>query len=146
VLPRLGSPGKVSLASLRGRPVVVNFFASWCPPCRKELPLLAEAYDSELPGRGSRSGSSGAVRPPVEFIGVDTNDSASAARALVKESGVRYRIAFDPSATLANGPYELFGLPDTIFIARDGNVAHIERGQLTKAVLDHWMSVIEASR
>src|SRR5262249_46796725 len=76
-LPALGHPGQdISLAQYADRPVIVNFFASWCVPCRKETPLLARFYRTEH-GR-------------VPIIGIDANDQQRAALTFVSAAGVRY--------------------------------------------------------
>src|SRR5262249_28289785 len=79
----LGHPARqLSLQSMAGHPVIVNFFASWCGPCQQETPLIARFYRA-------RQGH-------VAIIGVDVNDSAAKAVAFVRKSGVTYPVAVDP--------------------------------------------------
>ena len=104
----LGHPGRqLSLQSMTGHPVIVNFFASWCEPCQKETPLIAQFYRARQ-GR-------------VAIIGVDVNDSAAKAMAFVRKSGVTYPVAVDPMPMKASIAYNLPGLPATFFL----NARHV---------------------
>ena len=120
----LGDPGKqVALRTDAGRPVIINFFASWCTPCRKETPLLASFYRSHH-GR-------------VLVIGVDANDKNSAALAFLRAHGVGYPVGFDPSASVAVS-YAVAALPQTFFLnARHQIVRHV-LGAVTARELDSW--------
>src|SRR6266498_901592 len=102
-LPALGHPGQsVSLAQFADRPVIVNFFASWCVPCRKETPLLARFFRA-------RHGN-------VAVIGIDVNDQTSAALAFVRKTGVTYPVATEPASGSTVVAYDLPGLPATFFL------------------------------
>lgn len=105
-LPLLTNPGEqLNLGSLRGKAVVVNFWASWCTPCRAEMPLLQASYSAH---HGS-----------VAFVGVDVNDTGSAAQAFLAQVHVSYPVVSDPHGLLVNG-YGLEGLPTTEFISPSG--------------------------
>jgi peroxiredoxin len=108
-LPRLEGSGHVSLASLRGKTVVLNFFASWCDPCKREAP------DLEALWRRYRSDG-------VVVLGVDSGDAAGDARRFLRAHGVTYPIVFDPHEKLAQGSYAVPGLPVTYVINRAGRV------------------------
>jgi len=110
----------LSLAKFRGHPLVINFWASWCGPCRTEMPLLEKAFRSE----GGK----------VDFLGVDTNDSSGAARSFLQRVSVAYPVASDPKGSLA-AKYGLFGLPTTIFISSTGKVVGRHIGQLRATTL-----------
>jgi len=110
----------LSLSSFRGRPLVINFWASWCIPCRTEMPLLEQAYRSE----GGK----------VQFLGVDSNDTSDAARSFVKQVGVTYPVVFDGAGGTATH-YGLFGLPTTIFISSSGKIMGRFIGQLRASSL-----------
>ena len=115
-LPSLRAPrSSLTLASFRGRPVVVNFWASWCVPCRTEMTLLEQAYQAHH-GR-------------VVFIGVDTHDTPGAARAFLAQVHVTYPTLSDVDGQTALS-YALFGLPTTIFISSNGTELGRHIGQL----------------
>lgn len=116
-LPSLRHPGKnVSLAQFRGHPVVVNFWASWCPPCRKEMPALATTA-RKLGGN-------------VAVVGIDTNDARGDALAFAAQTGVRYPLAYDANASVG-GNYAVRGLPTTFFISATGQVVGEQVGGMT---------------
>lgn len=108
-LPRLTGDGDVSLASLRGKTVILNFFASWCGPCKQEAPDL-ESFWRRYRSEG------------VLVLGVDSGDTRGSARRFLSAHGVTYPIVFDPGETLAYGPYALPGLPVTYVLNRHGRI------------------------
>jgi cytochrome c biogenesis protein CcmG/thiol:disulfide interchange protein DsbE len=105
---------KSRLLELRGMPVVVNVWASWCIPCRTEFPLFQTA--SALLGRR------------VAFLGVDTLDAASDARAFLAKFPVTYPSYEDPSGALARSLAPAQGVPITVFIDRSGRVSYFHQG------------------
>ncbi|HVF75866.1 MAG TPA: TlpA disulfide reductase family protein [Acidimicrobiales bacterium] len=107
-----------------GRPSVVNFFATWCAPCREELPILQRA--------SARHGSQ------VAFVGIDVADSRTKATDLLDELGIGFPAGYDPHRKVADA-YRLTGMPTTVFVAADGRVAGTVRGPLTAKKLDEWV-------
>jgi cytochrome c biogenesis protein CcmG, thiol:disulfide interchange protein DsbE len=120
----------VSLTEFRGRPIVVDFFASWCVPCKAELPRLARAWER----LGSR----------VAFVGVDVNDSTAHALALLRADHVGYPVGTDPDDVAALR-FHLVGLPTAVFIGADGRVVYSQTGQLSEGSLNHWLRRLVAS-
>lgn len=106
----------MSLADLEGRPVVVNFFATWCTPCVKEMPAF-ESVHREL-------------ADAVEFVGIDVRDSASATRELVDRTGVTYQIGRDPSGELFTS-FGALNMPSTFLIDASGRIVDQHAGALS---------------
>lgn len=110
VLDCLGEGPPVRLAGLRGAPLVLNVWASWCVPCRDELPVLAEV--------SAQAGSK------VAFLGVDTADfEPDAALALLRSAGARYPSVVDYSS-LTKPALRWTGPPMTVFVRADGTIAY----------------------
>lgn len=110
VLACLGDGPDVHLAGLRGTPLVLNVWASWCPPCREELPVLAEV--------SAQAGSK------VRFLGVDTADfDPDAALALLRGAGAHYPSVVDYSG-LTKPALRWAGPPMTVLVRADGTVAY----------------------
>lgn len=130
-LPRLGGGRAVTLAADRGTPVVLNFFASWCPGCRSELRAFAVA--------------SRAAAGEVDFIGIDTNDTTpKAARSLLAKAGDRYPVGVDSEGATATA-YRDQVLPATVFVTRSGTVAGESFGAQSVGGLDRWIHRLERS-
>jgi cytochrome c biogenesis protein CcmG/thiol:disulfide interchange protein DsbE len=110
----------VTLTSRRGTPVVLNFWATWCVPCRKEMPDL-EAVHRSLGGR-------------IAFIGIDNRDSRRLAIKFLRDTGVTYPTGFDPDGQIA-AAYGVLGMPTTVFISADGTVVAKHTGQLRASTL-----------
>jgi cytochrome c biogenesis protein CcmG/thiol:disulfide interchange protein DsbE len=104
-LPSLRGSGKVDLAGLAGKPIVMNFWRSTCPPCKQESPALAGVART-LGGK-------------VRFVGIDSIDNRARAIAFVTRHKVSYPVAFDPSGTVAD-EYGVYALPVTLFLSPSG--------------------------
>lgn len=122
-LKELSGSTAVSLASLvHGKAAVINFFASWCPVCQKELDAFG-AYSREKPAG-------------VELVGIDTNDtSLSTSRRLLSSAGARYPVLIDTSALAVATAYGVDPLPVTFFVSSDGKIVSESVGGLTLAQL-----------
>jgi thiol-disulfide isomerase/thioredoxin len=129
-LPGLdGASSKLALSDLRGQPVLVNFWASWCVPCRAEIPRLEAAFAKAHGG--------------LLFVGVNTNDTASGANTLDQKLGVTYPSGFDPHGTAAEA-YGLYGLPSTAIISPDGHLIERVVGELSDSAVTNLVSTMQA--
>ncbi|MXV90576.1 MAG: TlpA family protein disulfide reductase [Acidimicrobiia bacterium] len=108
-----GSEG--TLADLAGTPAVINFWASWCPPCITEMPAF-EAVHVEL-------------APQVAFLGFNVGDEPGAARELAERTGVTYPLAEDPDSTIFQA-FGGFGMPTTVLVDAEGMIVHMISSRL----------------
>ncbi len=127
----LGHPGQhVSLAAFAGRPLIINFFASWCTPCKRETPLLARFYRDS----GGRT----------LIIGIDANDSAGAAEQFVQAADVGYPVGFDPFPAPATTSYGVFALPQTFFLNAKHRIVKHVIGAVTLTELHQGVALMDA--
>jgi cytochrome c biogenesis protein CcmG/thiol:disulfide interchange protein DsbE len=117
-LPRLGAPGTASLASYRGKIVVLNIWASWCVPCRDEAPLMRYAQD-QLTAKGDGT-----------VLGVTHDDLGSKSLGLAKELKMNYPSLRDPNSDIY-GAFGSTGVPETFVINKTGHIVAISRGPLS---------------
>ena len=131
-LPLLDGTGPTSLARYPGKIVVLNLWASWCAPCRDESPKLQSLWESY------RS-------LDVQFLGVDQQDSRSAASAFVREFGLTYPVAFDPDGSVA-ASYGALGLPTTFVIDASGVIRYRFLGRVDPVRLQDVLQGLIAER
>ena len=105
--------GQVTLSELRGKGVVINLWASWCPPCRAEMPAIQRVYEKSM-GRG------------LEVLAVNTTfqDSERDAAGFVQELGLTFPVPLDRSGTVSR-QYQLRALPSTFFVDREGIIRKV---------------------
>jgi cytochrome c biogenesis protein CcmG/thiol:disulfide interchange protein DsbE len=130
-LPALGQSGRqVSLSQYAGKPVIVNFWASWCAPCQQETPLLASWYKQQ--------------HGHVVLLGLDENDTTADALKFAQAKGVSYPIGFDPQVKVALA-YNVDGLPQTFFLNAQHRIVDHVLGAVTKAELAKGLSLMNSA-
>jgi cytochrome c biogenesis protein CcmG/thiol:disulfide interchange protein DsbE len=119
-LPLLEGDGTLDLADLRGRPVILNFWASWCEPCKAEAPRLQAAADRY---------------PELVVIGVNSQDFEGDARRFVERYGVKYQNVHDAGGEVSKD-FGATGFPETWFVDRNGRLAYRRvQGEVTEQML-----------
>jgi cytochrome c biogenesis protein CcmG/thiol:disulfide interchange protein DsbE len=107
----------VGLDTLRGKPLMMNFFASWCDPCRDEMPLI-----NELAGRAGKEG--------YAVLGIAVEDTRAAVVQYAQEAKLVFPIALDLNSTVKRA-YRIFGPPATFFIDSQGTIRDVVIGPIT---------------
>ena len=120
-LPRLGGATNVSLSDWRGKVVVLNYWASWCPPCRDESPLL-ERWQKRIAPQGGT------------VLGVDSLDVVSDARGFMRKYGLTYPMLHDGDGH-SQQRFGITGYPETFVIDRRGHIAAVRRGTVDDAFM-----------
>lgn len=127
-LPQLDGADSVSLAELAGRPVVVNFWASWCLACIQEHAALVRAWH-RYRDRG------------VEMIGIVYQDTPGNARRYIRERGGDWTHLVDPGTRTAID-FGVYGIPETFFIDRRGMITYKHIGPVTDEIMDTWITAL----
>lgn len=118
----------VRLSALRGRPVIVNFWASWCVPCRQEMPLLRDELAKHEPDG-------------LAIVGVIFRDQADPAREFARSFGATWPSALDPDGSIARA-YRVVAPPQTYFIDRTGILRSIQIGEVLQVDFDRQYPAI----
>jgi cytochrome c biogenesis protein CcmG/thiol:disulfide interchange protein DsbE len=130
-LPALGHSGqRVSLAGYSDKPVIVNFFASWCIPCKQETPLLAKFYRTE--------------QAKVALVGLDENDVLGNAMSFTRTNDVSYPVGFDPQFSAADA-YGVDALPQTFFLNAKHHIVDRIFGAVTLTDLSKGIALATGS-
>ena len=130
-LPLLGddSGQQVALSRYRGQPLILNFFASWCDPCKTETPLLARFYRAQ--------------QGKVALVGLDENDTVGNATSFTRADGVSYPVGWDPHFTVASA-YGVSALPQTFFLNARHQIVDRIFGPVTLASLHKGIALATA--
>ena len=129
-LPKLGAPGHASLADYRGKVVVLNMWASWCTPCREEVPLLQKTQDRIAPDGGT-------------VLGIDTQDASADALQFLRDRDATFPSLRDRDRSYVH-EFGVTGYPETFLIDRRGRVAALRRFPVTKQWLDDHLNPLLA--
>lgn len=107
----------------QGKPVLINFFASWCLPCREEMPVL-EKIVREYQPKG------------VVFLGIAVDDTEEKMKEFIKRYGVTFPVGLDKTAEIQKS-FGLYGIPTTYFIDKSGIINYFHSGAVTEELLQH---------
>lgn len=124
---------EVSLADYRGQPVLINFWASWCPPCRLEMPDLVAAYEAHQ--------DEGFV---ILAVDLTFQDSIADVETFVEEFGMTFPVLLDQDGGVTNEQYRLLGLPMSVFVNREGIVTRLHIGAMTGEQVNEFVAEIVA--
>jgi len=114
------------LADHKGKPVLINFFASWCLPCREEMPTLEKIVHEYQPNG-------------VVFLGIAVDDTEAKMKDFVARYGVSFPVGLDKSATIQKS-FGLYGIPTTYFIDKNGVINYFHSGVVTEELLQHELN------
>jgi thiol-disulfide isomerase/thioredoxin len=117
---------QVWLSDYRGKKVMLNFWASWCGPCRVEIPHMVALYD-ELHDE------------PFEIVAVNLREDPDRVQAFVAQMDMRFPILFDPTGQVGSA-YFVSGIPTSVFLDEHGVIQAVHRGTLTEALLRRYVS------
>lgn len=122
---------KINLSDYKGKPIVVNFFATWCPPCKAELPSFENLYKK--------------YGEDVEFIMVNLTDGYSQIKEDVKdfidENKYTFPVYYDIDFSAANA-YKIYSIPETLFIDKEGNIVYTHVGMISEIMLEEKINEI----
>ena len=121
---------KVRLSSLQGSPVVINFWATWCFPCREEMPLLQQAHEKN---------------PDLIILAVNADEPTAEVQRYIEEMGLTFPVLLDEQAAV-EGQYRVTGLPTSYFVDRDGVIRSFQIGILAETQLDRHLATIGAGK
>ncbi len=115
--------GEFRLADHKGKPALINFFASWCIPCGKESPVLEKIYQEYR-------------RKGVTFVGVAVNDTETKAKGFIEKFGLTFPAGLDKTGEIKDA-YSLYGMPSTYFVDKEGIISYFHPGGVTERLLKH---------
>lgn len=118
---------QVSLNQFKGHPVLVNFWATWCGPCKVEMPLLEDRFER--------------YAPDLIVLGINYDEPENIVQNYVDQLGLKFTILLDPGGKV-NDQYLIQGYPSSVFIDKEGIIQAVHIGQLSDQVLDQYLAAI----
>lgn len=118
----------VSIDDYKGHPMIINFWATWCPPCKEEMPLLEKAYVSYY--------------PDLVVIGISVDDVADEIPQFIRDNGITFPVFHDSSKGELQALFKVNGLPTTYFIDSEGILQSQHIGMLNEPSLDGYLRTI----
>ena len=122
---------EVSLSQFYGQPVLINFWASWCLPCREEMPELVRSYEDHK-----------AEGLMILGVNLTYSDTLPDAQAFASEFNITFPILLDKDGAVAERLYRIPGVPTSIFVNRDGMIERIQVGVMTARQIDQYIAEI----
>lgn len=119
---------EVTLAEFRDRPVIINFWATWCVPCRREMPGFQRAFETYQ--------ADGLI-----ILAVNFEEEANLVRPFIEEFGLTFEILYDTQAEVSQ-TYQVTGLPRTVFVDRQGLIRHVQVGEVKEEMLKEFLEQI----
>ena len=119
----------VKLSALKGKVVMINFWASWCGPCRQEMPLLQEIYSDYR-------------KAGFVLLAVNLDEDVSEAKKFLKGMEISFPILLDPEGSVAD-LYKNQAMPSSYFVNREGNLAHLHRGYRPGEEKDYRKTILK---
>lgn len=117
----------LTLSDLRGQAVVLNFWATWCSPCRREMPALQAAYEAYR-------------EKGVVVVGVNFGESRATVRGFLSRYGITFPVVLDQDQQITSKMYEVKSFPTTVFIDARGTVRAVHIGELNRQLLDQYLA------
>lgn len=118
----------LSIADFKGRALIINFWATWCPPCRAEIPALDAVYQAYR-DKG------------VEVLGIDYGEDGDTVKGFLRDIKISYRIALDPYEEAADR-YRVAALPTSFFVDREGVIRAVHLGGMDRQTIESQLSKI----
>ncbi len=117
---------QVSLSGYKGHPMIVNFWATWCGPCKVEMPLL-QSYAQRY--------------PDLELVGINNNEGAATVQKFLDDNHLKFKVLLDKGGLVAN-QFNVFGFPTTYFVDADGVMRGLYVGELDAELLNGYLPKI----
>jgi len=122
---------EVSLSQFRGQPVLINFWASWCLPCREEMPELIRSYETHK-----------AEGFMILGLNLNYSDTLQDVQAFVSEFHMTFPVLLDKDGQVAGRLYQIPGVPTSIFVNRDGTIERVQVGLMSAKQIDQFVAEI----